>query len=96
MAVPIPVERKENNQGGSYEASIRFTRLGGLKRIRLQIADSRSLSSGQDARMGFHICSVGYMFGIPIILFWEAPPNDQVPFYHQRDVYQPNAQFLHV
>ena len=25
--------------GGNYEASIRFTRLGGLKRIRLQITD---------------------------------------------------------
>ena len=38
-AVPIPVERKEKDQRGSYEASIRFTRLGGLERIRLQITD---------------------------------------------------------
>ena len=35
----IPVETKENDQGGSYEASILFTYLGGLKRISLQIAD---------------------------------------------------------
>ena len=40
---------------------------------------SRSLS-GQDARMGLHICIVGYVFGIPVLLFWEAPPNDQVIF----------------
>ena len=30
--------------------------------------------------MGFHICNVGYVFGIPVLLFWEAPPNDQVLF----------------
>ena len=53
--------------GGSYEASIRFTRLGGLKRMRLQITDSVSRwLSVQDARMGFHIsiwdtCS-GYQY----------------------------------
>ena len=54
--------RKEiNDQGGGYEASIRFTRLGGLTEIILQITDSvgRWLSV-QDARMGFHICIVGY------------------------------------
>ena len=37
-AVPIPVEKKEKDQGGSYEASIQFTHLGGLKRRKLQIA----------------------------------------------------------
>ena len=54
--------RKEiKDQGGGYEASIRFTRLGGLKRRRLQITDSvGSRLSVQDARMGFHICIVGY------------------------------------
>ena len=47
--------------GGVSEESIRFTRLGGLKRRRLQITDNvgRWLSV-QDARMGFHICIVGY------------------------------------
>ena len=25
--------------------------------------------------MGFHICIVGYVFGIPLSLFWEAPPK---------------------
>ena len=30
------------------------------------------LLSGQDARMGFHICIVGYVLGIPVSLFWEA------------------------
>ena len=39
-AVPTPVERKEKDQGGSYETSIQFARLGGLEKIRLQIADS--------------------------------------------------------
>ena len=60
----ISVERKEKNQGGSYEASIRFTRLGGLKRIRLQNTDSVSRwLSVQHARMGFHIiCIVGYHY----------------------------------
>ena len=54
--------RKEiKGSGGGYEASIRFTCLGGLKRRRLQITDSvgRWLSV-QDARMGFHISIVGY------------------------------------
>ena len=48
----ITVERKLKDQGGGYEASIRFTRLGGLKRRRLQITDSvvRWLSL-QDSRM---------------------------------------------
>ena len=35
---------------------------------------SRSLSA-QDARMGFHLCIVGYVFGIPLSLLWGAPPN---------------------
>ena len=53
--------RKEKKKSGrGYEASIRFTRLGGLKRIRLQITDSVGRLSVQDARMGFHICIVGY------------------------------------
>ena len=30
--------------------------------------------------MGFHICNVGYVFGIPVLLFWEAPPNDHIVF----------------
>ena len=66
--------RKEmKGSGGSYETSIRFTRLGGLKRTRLQITDSASRwLSLQDARMGFHICNVGYLFGIPVLLLWEA------------------------
>ena len=70
----INSSRKEiKGSGGSYETSIRFTRLGGLKRTRLQITDraSRWLSV-QDARMGFHICIVGYLFGIPVLLLWEA------------------------
>ena len=41
-AVPIPTERKEKDQGGGYEASVRLSRLGGLKKIRLHVA--RSLS----------------------------------------------------
>ena len=28
--------------------------------------------------MDFHICSIGYVFGIPVLLFWEVLPNDQV------------------
>ena len=61
--------RKEiKGLGGSYEASIRFTRLGGLKRIRLQITDSVSRwLSVQDARMCLHICIVGHLFGIPVL-----------------------------
>ena len=31
-------KNERTDQGGSKEASIRFTRLGGLKRVRLQIA----------------------------------------------------------
>ena len=53
-----------------------------MKRIRLQIKDSvcRWLSV-QDARMGFHICIVGYLFGIPVFLLCEAYlSNDQVIF----------------
>ena len=56
--MPITVERKLKDQGGDYEASIRFTRLRGLKRRRFQIKDS--VVSVQDDRMGFHICIVGY------------------------------------
>ena len=51
-AVPILVERKEKDQGGSYEVSIRFTRLGGLKMVRLQIAD-RSVDCCQDRMLGW-------------------------------------------
>ena len=40
---------------------------------------SRSLSR-QDARIGFHICNVGYVFGMPVLLFGEAPPNDRIIF----------------
>ena len=61
-AIPILlVERELKDQGGDYEASIRFTCLGGLKSIRLLVTDSvgRWLSV-QDARMSFHICIVGY------------------------------------
>ena len=50
--MPISVERKEKDQGGSYEASIRFTRLGGLKRIRLQIA-YRSVDRCQKRMLGW-------------------------------------------
>ena len=50
--VPIPVEMEEKDQGGSYEASIRFTRLGGLKRIRLQIAEI-SVDRCQDRMLGW-------------------------------------------
>ena len=64
--------KKIKGSGGSYETSIRFTRLGRLKRTRLQITDSVSRwLSVQDARMGFHICIVGYLFGIPVLLLWE-------------------------
>ena len=66
-AVSIPVESKEMDQGGGYEASIRFTRLRGLNRIRPQIVD-RSVDhcDQQYARMGFHISIVGYVLMIPI------------------------------
>ena len=43
--------RKDKDQGGSYEASVRLTRLGGLKRIRLQIA-YRSVDCCQDGMLG--------------------------------------------
>ena len=44
-----------------------------LKRIKLQITDSVSRwLSAQDARMGFHICIVGYLFGIPVLPLCEA------------------------
>ena len=44
-----------------------------MERIRLQITDnvSRWLSV-QDARMGFHICIMGYLFGIPVLPLCEA------------------------
>ena len=47
------------------------TKMNRVKRIMIQIADS-SLDHCQDrdARMGFHICIVGYVFGIPVSLFW--------------------------
>ena len=65
------VERKEQDQGGSYEVSIRFTRLGVSKRIRLQIADSSvDHCQDRDPRMGFHIGIFIYVFGIPLSLFW--------------------------
>ena len=56
-------KKERKDQGGNYEASSRFTRLGGMKSISGYI--SRSLS-GQDARMGFHMCIVRYVFGIPV------------------------------
>lgn len=59
-------KNERTDQGGSKEASIRFTRLGGLKRVRLQIIDR--LLSVHDTRMGFHICIVGYLYGIPVLL----------------------------
>ena len=41
-------------QGGGYKASVRFTRLEGLKRIRLKIADRPiDYCNQQDAKMGF-------------------------------------------
>ena len=41
--------------------------------IRLQITDSVSRwLSVQDARMGFHIFIVGYLFGIPVLPLCEA------------------------
>ena len=43
--------RKYKDQGGSYEASVRLTRLGGLKRIRLQIA-YRSVDWAQVSYIG--------------------------------------------
>ena len=39
-----------------------------MKRMRLQNAD-RSVDrcqTGHDARMGFHICVVGYVLGMPV------------------------------
>ena len=51
-AAPISVERKEKDQGGSYEASNRFTRLGGLERIRLQNA-YRSVDRCRDRKLGW-------------------------------------------
>ena len=52
--MPISVERKEKDQGGSYEASIRFTRrLGGLKRIRLQILYGSVDGCQQDRMLGW-------------------------------------------
>ena len=73
-AVPIPVERKEKDQGGGYESSIRFTHLGGLKMIRLQITDrSVNRCDQQDGRMSFHICVVGYVLEIPASLLLRVP-----------------------
>ena len=55
-----------------------------MKRIRLQVKDSVSRwLSVQDARMGFHICIVGYLFGILVLLLCETYAylsNDQVIF----------------
>ena len=44
-----------------------------LERRRLQIADSVSRwLLVQDARMGFHVYIVGYLFGLLVLLLWEA------------------------
>ena len=51
--------KEMKGSGGGYESSIRFTRLGRLKRRRLQITDS--VVSVQDARMGFHILQCGIL-----------------------------------
>ena len=57
--------------GGSYEASIQFTRLRAEKDKTPYCGYiSRSLSQ-QDASVGFHICIVGYVFKIPVSLFWK-------------------------
>ena len=40
--------------------------------MRLELTDSSKWLSVQDARMGFHICIVGYLFGIPALLLCEA------------------------
>ena len=46
----------------------------GAENIRLQLADrSVDRCHQQDARMGFHICIVGYVFGIPVSLLLRAP-----------------------
>ena len=63
--------RKERKgSGGGYEASIRLTRLGGLEMKRLQIADSSvDRCQDEDASMGFHVCILRYVFGMPVSLF---------------------------
>ena len=40
--------------------------------MRLELTDSSRWLSVQDARMGFHICIVGNLFGIPALLLCEA------------------------
>ena len=40
--------------------------------MRLELTDSSKWLSVQDARMGFHICIVGYLFEIPALLLCEA------------------------
>ena len=66
--------RKEIKGSGGQLRSIYPTYSSwGLKRIRLQITDSvcRWLSI-QDARMGFHICIVAHLLGIPVLPLCEA------------------------
>ena len=60
-------KNERTDQGGSKEASIRFTRLGGLKRVKTP--------NCVDARMGFHICIVGYLYGISVLLLWDTASN---------------------
>ena len=66
--------RKEIKESGGQLRSIYPTYSSwGLKRIRLQLMDSvcRWLSV-QDARMGFHICIVAHLLGIPVLPLCEA------------------------
>ena len=50
---PSRKERKGSGARGNYKASIRFTRRGGLKRIRLQIADRSADRCQQDMMLGW-------------------------------------------
>ena len=66
------LSRKERKGTRGQLRSIYSIYSSGLKRIRLQIMNISRWLSVQDARMGFHICIVGYLFGIPVLLVCEA------------------------
>ena len=69
--------RKERNGSGGQLRSIDpiYSSWGAAKGKTSNCEYISRLLSGQGAKMGFHICIVGYVFGIPLSLLWEALSN---------------------
>ena len=84
----------KKNYSEKMFATMRFARTA-LKRIRLQIADSSvDHCQDRDARMGFHI--VGYVFGIPVSLFWSLEPHLMIRFLYVLNPTSTNPKQLYV